>query len=48
MNIYTVDANDLATYTKYKEDVCNLKKPRKTLDNLSIGIYIIFIVTFKY
>lgn len=48
MNIYTVDANDLATYTKYKKDVYNLKKPRKTLDYLSIGIYMIFIITFKY
>lgn len=37
MDVYTVDANDLATYIKLKKKIFNLKKPKKTEDDLFIG-----------
>jgi len=41
MDVFTVSANDLVTYIKEKEKELNLLKPKKTKDNLSIGISIL-------
>jgi len=50
MDVFTVSANDLVTYIKEKEKELNLLKPKKTKDNLSIGILILqyLPIYFKY